>query len=244
MVRTVNAKVKEYRLLMSSLEFDMTYRTREMRIKRGFSAEDLSFLLGYNEGFVREIEDPTNKKSYDISLLNYLPKILECSVQKLIANRLPGDDHIRIKTKKWVKNNKAHYEMEQLTDSNIQKTPIKFRFEENLPTHRKKHRNKNLQKRKKGRPRTEEKVHTNIALSKEESDIRKLIADLFEGNFFNEPKTPFYIFNYCRTVVGNKITCEYVERALSIFTGKKKFPKLKCIKNTEARWTCVKIDKQ
>lgn len=241
MAKTVNPKVKEYRLLMSALEFDMTYRTREIRIKGGISPEDLSFLLGYNKNFVREIEDPTNKKSYDIGLLNYLPKVLDCSIQKFIANRLLGDDHIQVKAKKWIKGSKAHYEIEQITDSNTQKTPIKFRFEENLPTPKRKDRNKDIQKRKRGRPKKGEKFSADTIISKEETDIRKLVADLFEGNFFNEPKTPFYIFDHCRTVIGKKIACEYVERALSIFTGKKKFPKLKCIKNTESRWTYVKL---
>jgi transcriptional regulator with XRE-family HTH domain len=242
MAKTVNPKVKEFRLLMSSLEFDMTYRTREIRIKKGFSPEDLSFLLGYNKNFVREIEDPTNKKSYDISLLNYLPKILECSIQKFISNHLPGDNHIRIKAKKWIKGNKAYYEINQLADGNTQKSLIKFQFEENLPLLKKKDKNKVLQKMKIGRPKKGEKTIADTIISKKESDIRKLVVNLFEGNFFSEPKTPFYIFNYCRTIIGEEITCEYVERALSMFTGKKKFPKLKRIKNTEYRWTYIKID--
>jgi transcriptional regulator with XRE-family HTH domain len=50
-----------------------------MRIKKGMSQRNLSYELNVSEGFIGQVESHKYRAKYNISHLNELAKILECS---------------------------------------------------------------------------------------------------------------------------------------------------------------------
>lgn len=76
---------------VTTIDFSKCYKVQRLRIARGFSDRDLSFLLGYKENdlFVRKVENPLHSKRYKAKDTNYLLHIFECELPIVMDGKLP-----------------------------------------------------------------------------------------------------------------------------------------------------------
>ena len=52
---------------------------RKIRMEKGISQKDLAFMLNLSIGFIGDVESPKSRAKYNISHLNKLADVLECS---------------------------------------------------------------------------------------------------------------------------------------------------------------------
>lgn len=64
---------------LQEIEKYVISKVKELREQRGFTQEQLALALGKNIGFISQIEAPSKKAKYNISHLNEIAKILDCS---------------------------------------------------------------------------------------------------------------------------------------------------------------------
>ncbi len=72
----------------NAIEFDKSYRVMDVRLLRGWSAYELSWLLGYRDWYVRDVENPLHGLQYAPEDTNYLRLIFECGYDAIIAAKL------------------------------------------------------------------------------------------------------------------------------------------------------------
>lgn len=70
---------KEKMVELSAIDRYIIDRVRELRMKKGYSQEHLSGLIGRSEGYIGNVESPKRGKHYNSKILNELAKALECS---------------------------------------------------------------------------------------------------------------------------------------------------------------------
>jgi hypothetical protein len=73
---------------VSSIDFEKSYKTMDMRIAKGFSDRELSFLLGYHQLYVRDVENPLHSKRYKARDTNYLLHIFNCTLPEILDGKL------------------------------------------------------------------------------------------------------------------------------------------------------------
>ncbi|GEM_PF-2687591 len=74
---------------VTSIDFKKSYNVMDLRLSHGFSDRDLSFLLGYQPLFVRDIENPLHSKRYKPKDTNYLLHIFNCQLSAILDKSLP-----------------------------------------------------------------------------------------------------------------------------------------------------------
>ncbi len=57
---------------------------RKIRIEKGISQKELSYLLDVSSGFIGNIENPKYRAKYNLSHLNKLAKIFDCSPKEFL----------------------------------------------------------------------------------------------------------------------------------------------------------------
>lgn len=83
-----------------AIEYDKVYKVRDLRLKFGYSQYELSWLLGYRDYYVRDVENPTLKLRYSAVDTNYLRLIFNCPLADIIAPLIdPPKWHINVKVK-------------------------------------------------------------------------------------------------------------------------------------------------
>lgn len=72
----------------NAIELDKVYRVMALRLKNHWSAYELSWLLGYRDLYVRDVENPFHKLQYSSADTNYLIKIFGGSYSNIIATKI------------------------------------------------------------------------------------------------------------------------------------------------------------
>lgn len=197
---------------VSSIEFDKTYRVRQKRIKKGYTARELSFLLGYHPLYVRNLEDPTSTKKYNASETNYLRLIFDCPLSELMAERI-DEPFYQVQVEQSINSGTGN---NSYTISLLRGDTKEYflSFEEE--------------------PAGFELPLESVA-SKQQ--IQDYVDELFAGGFFDEPRTGLDVFKFCLGNFGSPLRPAFVAEALSFYTGKRKAPRLVKRKNESSRDT-------
>lgn len=56
-------------------------RIKEIRVAKKMTQSDLALALGMSNGFIGQIESPKYRAKYNVSHLNEIAKIFECSIR-------------------------------------------------------------------------------------------------------------------------------------------------------------------
>ncbi|CAM4252930.1 hypothetical protein SAMN06265348_1088 [Pedobacter westerhofensis] len=73
----------------TAIDFEKSYKVKDLRVSKGFSDRDLSFLLGFRALYVRDVENPLHKLIYKAKETNYLQHIFDCSLDQVMYLTLP-----------------------------------------------------------------------------------------------------------------------------------------------------------
>lgn len=190
---------------VSSIEFDKVYRVMDKRKSLGYSARDLSFLLGYRALYVRDVENPFHTLRYTTIDTNYLLSIFDCELCEIMAGIIP-EAFYQIDVEKIAAGNNTTYRIYKEASPVVRDLLKEFSEET--------------------RSDTDSVGH---------SEIENFIQSLFENGFFDETKTALEVFIVCKEKAGSLVAPIDVANAVGIYTGKRKAPRLVQEKNTSGR---------
>ncbi|MEP5339549.1 MAG: helix-turn-helix transcriptional regulator [Algibacter sp.] len=69
------------------IEKYVIFQVREEREARNITQEELSNKLGKNSSYIAHIEAPSKKAKYNISILNEIAKIFDCSIKDFFPEK-------------------------------------------------------------------------------------------------------------------------------------------------------------
>ena len=198
---------------VSSIEFDKTYRVMEKRIVMGYTARELSFLLGLHSLYVREIENPLNTKKYNADQTNYLLQIFDCALPEIMAGTIP-ELFFTIQIEHSFREHENKYDVYRIMHH--KRTFIRHFTEESND------------------------YSFPIRGVSSLSEIQEFIDYLFDSNFFNKPKTALEIFKQCASKFGLPLKPNFVLNAIRKYTSKRKAPRLISLTNDGRRKIYIK----
>ena len=62
-------------------------RVREMRQKKGISQAELADRIDVSRGFIGAVENPNQRAKYNISILNEIEKVMDCSIRDFFPDK-------------------------------------------------------------------------------------------------------------------------------------------------------------
>lgn len=182
------------------IEFDKTYKVMLLRLKRGWSAFELSWLLGYRDFYVRDVENPLHKLQYASADTNYLQLIFNCGYEYIIAPKIePAVWKIAVE----VKVNDAQARLYLIYLMLERKKKLLYEVTEE-----------------------EKKVEYPAVTTANESELVIYIGELIKEGYFNEPRTRLDLFNKCQKNFGTPLKPLYVINAVGKLTRQHGYPKL------------------
>jgi len=60
---------------------------REMRQKKGISQAELADRIDVSRGFIGAVENPRQRAKYNISILNEIAKVMDCSIRDFFPDK-------------------------------------------------------------------------------------------------------------------------------------------------------------
>ncbi|QCR22351.1 helix-turn-helix transcriptional regulator [Pontibacter sp. SGAir0037] len=200
---------------VSSIEFDKTYRVRQKRLAMGYTARELSFLLGYHPLYVRNLEDPTSTKKYNAAETNYLRLIFGCPLSELMLGRIEEPFYqVQVEHSFNSASGNKSYTI-SLLRGNVKEHFLDFE---------------------------EEPAGFKLSLESTatKQQVQEYVYELFASGYFDEPRTGLEVFNYCVAKLGFPLKPAFVADALGFYTGKRKAPRLVKGRNESSREVFVK----
>lgn len=200
---------------VSSIEFDKTYRVRQKRLAMGYTARELSFLLGYHPLYVRNLEDPTSTKKYNAAETNYLRLIFDCPLSDLMPGKIEEPFYqIQIEQGHSPESNNKSYTISILKEEGREHF---LTFDEEAANF---------------------EMPLKSAATQEE--VQQFVNELFGNRYFDKPRTGLEVFKLCQEKLGAPLRPAFFADALGFYTGKRKAPRLVKGKNESSREVFVK----
>lgn len=193
---------------VSSIELDKIYRIMLKRESLGYSARDLSFLLGYHALYVSKMENPTKILRYNAKDTNYLLHIFDCDLEEIMSPKIP-EAFYKIKVETSLYGSVLHFKIYKQTKDKA--FELLFEYPNLSPP----------------------ALPTSIATAPQ---IKDFVQILFEDNFFEKGKTALEIFKFCAERFGKPLSPSHVSSAISRYTSKRKAPRLIKVKNSSGRF--------
>jgi hypothetical protein len=181
-----------------SIEFTKIYKVMEKRLTLGYSAYELSVLLGKNDFFVRDVENPLDTKRYNPDDTNYLLLIFNSRMSSIMLPKLEQNiyhleitsylNEIRktvyeIALKSATGNSYTHFKTFEVEPKDIQLTttiePISFK------------------------------------------EVRSYIDILIKSAYFDEPRRALDVFESCKSYFGEDFHPRNMIKVLNFYTNKK-----------------------
>lgn len=207
----------------------------DLRIKYGWSERDLSFLLGFRALYVEDVENPNGTLRYFPADTNYLRRIFfNCKLSAIMSPKIPERYYkIEVFTKSVATVSDEYYEPEGKRkidqDRRLKTESLSFEIHFISPI-----RNSIFFTQGK------ENFEIDFTTYKTAKEIQKEIDKLFEGEFFDNPRTALEVFEHCNKKFGRKVRpCDLAD-AIGYYTGKRKVPRLAKDKNEMKRQTYLK----
>ena len=206
MEKQVKPKERTAYVVMAAFDFNLISNIRKAREKLDYSQEELSFLFGREKKYVSTIEDPTNKKKYDLSHLNFYGKVLGRLPRKLISKSKTPGAFIRINSKCIEFEDKVRCEVEEVLEDGTA-SPL-FSFEESV---------------------------SSDYSPKDQAITNDVVTELFEAGYFDTHRFPFETFQLCKEKLKKKFKPKLLMEALAVYTRRKRAPRL-VIGKSEEGW--------
>lgn len=198
-----------HKINVSAIEFDKIHLIRDKRLssRLGLSSYELSFLLGKHDFFVRDVENPLEKKRYNIDDTNYLLLIFE----DRLASIMPA------------KTEQETYQLEITYYLNGVRLPV---YEINII-------NTVMHPKIITGEGKHEELPTTLDLFSF-TDVQLYVDELLCDNFFNGPKRALDIFAKCKLNFGKNFHPRNMIKVLNYYTNKKSgIPKLDKVETNE-----------
>lgn len=193
---------------VTSLDFEKSYKVMDMRIAKGFSDRDLSFLLGYQPLYVRDAENPLHKKRYKPRDTNYLLQIFDCKLPDIMDGKLPD----------------LNYKLSVIATANDSGTNT-YEIYKEQPNG----------KNKLYRSFTELTNTQVLGRSVVPITVINFLIELLRTDFFNTPKTGLELFRVCTENLKSFVRPTIIADAIKKI-NKADGPKIKIGKNEMRRW--------
>lgn len=186
------------RLNVTAVEFTKIYLVMGKRLALGISAYELSFMLGKNDFFVRDAENPLNTKHYNIDNTNFL-LLIYCELLSSVTPPKTKQDIYHLEIKSYF--NKIRIAIYEITIKDAKEDCYAhyntFEVED-------KHA----------------ELPTCMALFSF-NEVLVYIDTLLAGEFFNEPKRALDIYVRCKTHFGESFHPRNMVKVLNFYTNKK-----------------------
>jgi transcriptional regulator with XRE-family HTH domain len=75
---------------ISAIEQYVIDAVRKKRIEKGYSQAELANLLDVSIGFIGNVENPKYRAKYNLTLINELARIFECSPRDFLPDKAVG----------------------------------------------------------------------------------------------------------------------------------------------------------
>ncbi len=62
-------------------------KVREMRQQRGISQAELADRIDVSRGFIGAVENPHQRAKYNLSILNEIAKVMDCSIRDFFPDK-------------------------------------------------------------------------------------------------------------------------------------------------------------
>ena len=184
---------------LTTIDYLKVKLVREKRLSLGFTAKEVSFLLGKRTTFVSEAEDPFSTLKYGIDDTVYLSRILRYPISEFYKGVEELPDFIKM-------TRKVDKETGSIRYSIVEPIELTDKMELVVP-----------------------EIDKDSGSVDFKASLEDLIAELevlFENGFFDAPKTALEAYEKCTEKFGYPIKPEYLSMALQKYTIKKRFPRL------------------
>lgn len=190
-----------------AIEYDKVYKIRALRLKFRYSQYETSWLLGYRDYYVRDVENPMLKLRYSAVDTNYFRLIFDCPIADIIAPIIdPPKWYINVKVKEN-ESGKTTYQIYTLQNG----------------------------KRTLYQTVQHEDKHISYPTSNltTQEQVNVFIEELMNEDFFNTPRTHLEIFKKGTEKFGPDLKPLLVINAIGRITRQHSYPKLDYGEGTE-----------
>jgi len=193
---------------ISPVDIAVLYSLMVKRISKGYSSSEMSFLMGYENDVIGNIEQLNFKELTILELYSYTNALEDDALSGIILNDMgkehdPADYQI-VKTTERIL---MHYEVFEILPDNTSRQLFHL-FEVN-PEH--------------------DRLKYNTSYSMGIETATEILNTLLGGVLFQSPESPLDIFKRCRRI-STSIRPYYVQVALNNISQSKEYPKFKRIK--------------
>ncbi len=86
MAKVVKTETKDKadNLNISQVEQYIIDRVKEMRVAKGLSQRDISYMMDVSQNFIAQVENPTRREKYNINHVYLLAEILKCEIMDIL----------------------------------------------------------------------------------------------------------------------------------------------------------------
>jgi hypothetical protein len=207
-VKQKRNKSDHHKLTVNTIDFYKTYMVRKMRVTLGISAYEQSFLLGKNDFFVRDVENPLTTKRYNTDDTNYLLLIYDELLKTIMLSKIEQDAYTLQVTTYLDSTRSIVYMIKRRP-----KTNESINFHDAITVDE-----------SNSLVVAEEKKHVDLATVLRAStfdEVKSYIDSLLEGNFFSEPKRALDIFKKCKEKFGRNFHPRNMINVINYYTNKK-----------------------
>lgn len=192
-----------YQTKLSANEINLLYSMMQLRISKGCSTKETSFLMGYVDDPIGKLEQLTNEGIDFVTTFQMFQAFEEGSLKGLItANESYGDGSF-------------HCQMLTADQGNIRehsffmtyhdgKEKLVFKLFEQQPDY----------------------VQHPIEEEDTQNETRAILQVIFDGTIFYEPQAPLDIYRRCRLMTGLEMRPRHLMQALSEIMAKRGNPKM------------------
>jgi transcriptional regulator with XRE-family HTH domain len=75
------------RFVKNNLDQFVIDKVREIRQEKGISQAELADCLDISRGFIGAVENPKQRAKYNLTLLNEIAKVLDCSIRDFLPEK-------------------------------------------------------------------------------------------------------------------------------------------------------------
>jgi hypothetical protein len=211
-------KIEVFEANTSAVNICMLYSFMLKRMTKGYTASEVSFLMGLKEDYMNQKEE-LKSIEFDVIKMNLFIRTLEYrGLGGVLFTDLGEDRFYDYKMIRTTDTELVQYDLYQIVDDKTEK--LFFRLMESNPL--------SLEKKYSS-------THENHI--RETSELLKI---LYQGMFFMSSRTPFEIFIKCRELSGSSLNPKYVKDTLDTMTRAGAKMKLKRVYSKEVGYSYEK----
>lgn len=190
---------------ISIMRVNVLYSLMLIRISRGYTSEDVSYLMGFEENIIEEMEE--FNRNIDLSdVYRFVEAMEENSMKGILFTNF------------GISNSESNYKLVKVVHDEFIEISL---FRDTDSAH-------NVFKLYEPNPDfiQDQESHNETIL-----ELRGILNIMFQGHFFDEPQTPFAIYRHCRSFCGSDLYPRQLKMVLNGMLKEKGKPKLVCHKS-------------